>query len=104
MLKRHALGFDDRLSLELTTPSTVPPGRGLSASLPRHLYLFSEAVCGPKGQDNLAQGLPWVISPNRMGPEGAVTVRRGLAPDPTHAHFPPWSPFRAKHVFMSNPG
>jgi hypothetical protein len=31
-----------------------------------HDYLFSVAVCGPKGQDNLAQGLPglpWVNSP-----------------------------------------
>ena len=35
-LKRHELRFDDKLSLELTMTSTVPPGRGLSASLPRH--------------------------------------------------------------------
>ena len=27
---------------------------------------------GPKGQDNLAQGLPWVNFPHRIGPEGAV--------------------------------
>jgi hypothetical protein len=30
---------------------------------------------GPKGQGNLAQGLPglpWVNFPNRMGPEGSV--------------------------------
>ena len=40
------------LSLELTMPSTVPWDGGLSASLPRHFvlgYLFSVAVCGPKG-------------------------------------------------------
>jgi hypothetical protein len=34
----------------------------------KHEYLLSVAVCGPKGQDNLAQGLPWVTSPT----EGAL--------------------------------
>jgi hypothetical protein len=32
--KRHELRFDEQISL--TTTSTVPPGRGLSTSLPRH--------------------------------------------------------------------
>jgi hypothetical protein len=35
-------------------------------------YVFGVAICGPKGQDILAQGLPWVKFPNQMGPEGAV--------------------------------
>jgi hypothetical protein len=47
-------------------------------------YLFSVAVCGPKGQDNLAQGLPWVNFPNRMGPEGPYrTAKIGRRPRPS---------------------
>jgi hypothetical protein len=45
------LRFDDKLSLELTTPSTVPPGRGLSASLSRHFVPgYYRAV--PPGQNH----------------------------------------------------
>ena len=43
------LRFDDKLSLELTMPSTVPPGRGLSVSLPRHFVpglQFGHLQCG----------------------------------------------------------
>jgi hypothetical protein len=29
-------------------------------------------VFGPKGQESLAQGLPWVIVPTRISPEGAT--------------------------------
>jgi hypothetical protein len=47
------LRFDDKLSLELTMPSTVPPGRGLSASLPRHFVPgYYRAV--PPGQKPFA--------------------------------------------------
>ena len=35
-------------------------------------YVFSVAICGPKGQNDLAQGLPWVKFPNQVGPEEAV--------------------------------
>jgi hypothetical protein len=70
--------------------STVPPGRD---SLHRYpgtscLNLFSVAVCGPKGQDNLAQGLPWVNFPNRMGPHKAL--RRCALEKNTR--FPGWRP------------
>jgi hypothetical protein len=47
-LKRHELRFNDKLSLELTMPSTVP-GRGFSASLARHFVPgYYRAV--PQGQ------------------------------------------------------
>ena len=71
-LKRHehstrcrslmpGLRFDDKLSLELTTPSTVPPGRGLSASLPRHFVPgYYRAV--PPGQNHSPSEAPRIKS------------------------------------------
>src|ERR1700722_3515277 len=41
-------------------------------SLPRGLYAFSASYAyDPKGQGNLAQGLPWVSPKNVFGTEGA---------------------------------
>jgi hypothetical protein len=40
------------------------------------LHVLSVNSCGPKGQENLAQGLPWVKSPYRIGPERAVRNRK----------------------------
>jgi hypothetical protein len=50
--------------------------RSTPASAARALLTFGielSALCfsyGPKGQDNLAQGLPWVIHRNVFSPEG----------------------------------
>jgi hypothetical protein len=34
--------------------------------------VFSIVLRDPKGQESIAQGLPWVNFPSRIGPEGAV--------------------------------
>jgi hypothetical protein len=34
--------------------------------------LTLDLVFGPKGQESIAQGLPWVIAPTRISPEGAT--------------------------------
>ena len=33
------------------------------------LYVFS-VVCGPKGHESIAQGLPWVIPPTELALKG----------------------------------
>jgi hypothetical protein len=55
-------------------------------------YVLAQSSCGPKGQDNLAQGLPWVNFSNRMGPEGAFTARIGPRSKP--CAFPPLGPLQ----------
>jgi hypothetical protein len=51
-----------------------------------------------------AQGLPWVVLPNRISPEGAMRYgdnRLGtFEPDRVRV----FSPFRAKRLFLTNPG
>jgi len=48
---------------------------------------------GPKGQDNLAQGSPWVKFPNRIGLKGPLPYGE-VGPEPNHAHFPPLEPLQ----------
>jgi len=50
-------------------------------------------------QKSIAQGLPWVIPPNRISPEGATRYRT-FAPDRVNVS----SPFRAKRLFWLTQG
>jgi hypothetical protein len=56
------------------------------------------------GQESIAQGLPWVISPTRISPEGATRYGenrfRTLEPDRVRIS----SPFRAKRLFRLTQG
>jgi hypothetical protein len=50
------------------------------------LYVYSVDLCGPKGHDNLAQGLPWVKFPTELalkGPDG--TARTVFRPQLWHS-------------------
>jgi hypothetical protein len=80
------------------------PDRCVGFSPGFHRHLFSVAVCGPKGQDNLAQGLPWVNFPNRIALKGPLPYGEDWPRSEPCAFRHLWSPFRAKHVFMGNPG
>jgi len=54
----------------------------------RHEHVFSVNPCGPKGHDNLAQGLPWVKFPTEKalnGPDG--TARIFFRPQLGHSRF-----------------
>jgi hypothetical protein len=44
----------------------------LSLDISRNLEFGNRWVFGPTGQENIAQGLPWVIASARIGPEGAT--------------------------------
>jgi hypothetical protein len=101
--------------------STVPPGRGLSPSLPRHFeplqfghlekvtsenfrLVGQTANVARSGLKSVAQVLPWVVLPTRISPEGAMRYgdnRLGtFEPDRVRVS----SPFRAKRLFLTNPG
>jgi hypothetical protein len=67
-------------------------------------YLLSAAVCGPKGHDNLAQGLPWVKFPNRMGPEGAVPYGKDWPPIETVRISTPEAPSGLNTSFLVTQG
>jgi len=43
----------------------------VTCSLPRRRFA-ARGILGPKGQESIAQGLPWVIAPTRICPEGAT--------------------------------
>jgi hypothetical protein len=64
-------------------------------------HLQSVAQSGLK---SIAQGLPWVVLPIRISPEGAMRYgdnRLGtFEPDRVRV----FSPFRAKRLFLTNPG
>ena len=74
------LRFDDKLPLELTMPSTVPPGRSLFASLPRHFVPgYYRAV--PPGQKPFAHrgasqlsGYFLVVPPGHIGTATALNA------------------------------
>ena len=61
-------------------------------------------VYGPKGHESIAQGSPWVISPHRIGPEGATRYgeNRLRTFEPNYARIS--SPFRAKRLFWLTQG
>src|SRR5271163_5245619 len=71
------LRFDDKLSLELTIPSTVPPGRRLSASLPGtsclcSLDIFLCVFQAPEGRTENSPGLqPWESKASRLTQAGS---------------------------------
>ena len=86
------LRFDDKLSLELTMPPTVPPGRGLSASLPGTSCLalqFGHLQCGRPAYLGFAElkrvrrdalltvdlSKPSRLGPSGPGPGGTKTIR-----------------------------
>jgi hypothetical protein len=52
---------------------------------------------GPKGQENLAQGLPWVSQKKMLSPEGAPG-RECLSHDPKAILASWYGPFRADPV------
>jgi hypothetical protein len=58
----------------------------------------------PKGQESIAQGLPWVIPPTRISPEGAnrhgENWLRTFELDRVHSP----SPFRANRLFRLTQG
>ena len=47
---------------------------------------------------------PGLIPQTRISPEEAVRYSTGRLPDWTGAHSHFWSPFKAKNVFLANPG
>jgi hypothetical protein len=67
-------------------------------------WFVVSVVCGPKGHESIAQGLPWVIHPNRISPEGATRYGenrpRTFEPDRVRIS----SPFRAKRFFWLTQG
>jgi hypothetical protein len=68
-------------------------------------YVFSAShLCGPKGQDNLAQGLPWVSQKNVFSPEGAQGWEMRMAWIGGQSLPYGNGPFRAHSVGEINPG
>jgi hypothetical protein len=84
-LKRHELHFERQISL--TTTSPVPPGRGLSTSLPRHFVPAYDqpvppgqkpfAIEGPRIKSALMELEPWAES--SCPPRNEETSKKGLS-------------------------
>ena len=73
-----------------------------------HVREFSprRSIWKIRGPKSLAQGLPWVVLPTRIGPEGAMRYsdnRLGtFEPDRVHVSSP--FSFRAKRLFSTTQG
>jgi hypothetical protein len=69
---------------------------------PREIERFQ--AMARSGQESIAQGLPWVIPPTRIGPEGATRSGENrvqtFEPDCVRVS----SPFRAKRLFWLTQG
>jgi hypothetical protein len=83
--------------------STGVVGRRISAQ-GFNRYLFSVAVFGPKGHDNIAQGLPWVKFPNRMGLKGPLPYGEDWPAIQTKRISTPRALSGLITFFMRNPG
>src|SRR5580704_10453180 len=86
------LRFDDKLSLELTMPSTVP-GRGLSASLPRHFVpgYYRAVPPGQKDKNHSPIEAPR-IKPALMGLSSSTPSASGNKTSQNHLNFAPFNP------------
>jgi hypothetical protein len=68
------------------------------------MHFAPTVPAGPKGQESLAQGLPWVTSPAGLSPEGAgMNVENRLrTSELDRVHIS--SPFRADRLFCLTQG
>jgi hypothetical protein len=90
-----------------TTTSTSTIARK-TGSCPKGATGLSPIGAVPKGQDNLAQGLPWVSQKSVFSPEGASDVEMHMRSDRVPFPVVANSPFRAHSIEgtkpMVNPG
>jgi hypothetical protein len=76
----------------------------LSLDISRNLGCRNGWVFGPKGHGRIAQGLPWVIAPIRISPEGATSFGKNRIRIVKPHCVGISSPFRAKRLYRLTQG
>jgi hypothetical protein len=103
-----------RYAGKLSLPSPFRARRGLTP-IPRVNPGMCSAPYGPRefgcfqsvarsGQESIAQGLPWVIPPTRISPEGATRYGENRLRTFERDRMLVSSPFRAKRIFLLTQG